>query len=126
MKGFDVAQRDDDGGHAVRSFWTHGALGFSSVIAISDTERFARHCPARPRRCRGGAGRRILLRSGHPPATAARGGTVRAMQLQLAQQACIADNLAIGRGTPMIVGPSLNAPLLDHPEALASLRKLPT
>src|SRR5260370_656908 len=43
----------------------------------------------------------------------------------------IADNLAlsvvaeaIGRGTPMIVGPSLNAPLLAHPEAQASLRKL--
>ena len=40
----------------------------------------------------------------------------------------IADNLAlsvvaeaIGRGTPVIVGPSLNAPLLDHPEAQASL-----
>jgi phosphopantothenoylcysteine synthetase/decarboxylase len=45
----------------------------------------------------------------------------------------IADNLAlsvvaeaIGRGTPVIVGPSLNAPLLAHPEAQASLRKLPT
>src|SRR5437762_9100628 len=45
----------------------------------------------------------------------------------------IADNLAlsvvaeaIGRGTPVIVGPSLNQPLLDHPEALASLRKLPS
>ncbi len=44
----------------------------------------------------------------------------------------IADNLAlsvaaeaIGRGTPVIVGPSLNAPLLAHPEAQASLRKLP-
>jgi phosphopantothenoylcysteine decarboxylase len=43
----------------------------------------------------------------------------------------IADNLAlsvvgeaIGRGTPVIVGPSLNAPLLAHPEAQASLRKL--
>jgi len=45
----------------------------------------------------------------------------------------IADNLAlsvaaeaIGRGTPVIVGPSLNAPLLAHPEAQASLRKLPS
>jgi phosphopantothenoylcysteine synthetase/decarboxylase len=45
----------------------------------------------------------------------------------------IADNLAlsvvaeaIGRGTPVIVAPSLNAPLLDHPEAQASLKKLPT
>jgi phosphopantothenoylcysteine synthetase/decarboxylase len=45
----------------------------------------------------------------------------------------IADNLAlsvvaeaIGRGTPVIVGPSLNAPLLDHPEARASLTKLLT
>ena len=45
----------------------------------------------------------------------------------------IADNLAlsvvaeaIGRGTPVIVGPSLNAPLLAHPVAQASLRKLPT
>jgi phosphopantothenoylcysteine synthetase/decarboxylase len=45
----------------------------------------------------------------------------------------IADSLAlsvvaeaIGRGTPVIVGPSLNAPLLDHPVAQASLRKLPT
>jgi phosphopantothenoylcysteine decarboxylase len=45
----------------------------------------------------------------------------------------IADNLAlsvvaeaIGRGTPVIVGPSLNAPLLIHPEAQASLEKLPT
>jgi Flavoprotein len=44
----------------------------------------------------------------------------------------IADSLAlsvaaeaIGRHTPVIVGPSLNAPLLDHPEARASLRKLP-
>jgi phosphopantothenoylcysteine synthetase/decarboxylase len=45
----------------------------------------------------------------------------------------IADNLAlslvaeaIGRGTPVIVGPSLNQPLLDHPVALASLAILPT
>jgi len=45
----------------------------------------------------------------------------------------IADNLAlsvvaeaIGRGTPVIVGPSLNAPLLDHPEARASLERLPS
>jgi len=44
----------------------------------------------------------------------------------------IADSLAlsvvaeaIGRRTPVIVGPSLNAPLLGHPEAQASLRKLP-
>ncbi len=44
----------------------------------------------------------------------------------------IADNLplsvvaeAIGRGTPVIVGPSLNAPLLAHPQAQASLRVLP-
>jgi phosphopantothenoylcysteine synthetase/decarboxylase len=44
----------------------------------------------------------------------------------------IADNLAlsvvaeaIGRGTPVIIGPSLNAPLLAHPEAQASLRTLP-
>jgi phosphopantothenoylcysteine synthetase/decarboxylase len=44
----------------------------------------------------------------------------------------IADNLAlslvaeaIGRGTPVIVGPSLNQPLLDHPMAQASLRILP-
>ena len=44
----------------------------------------------------------------------------------------IADSLtlsvaaeAIGRGTPVIVGPSLNAPLLDHPMAQASLRTLP-
>src|ERR1700736_1611899 len=43
----------------------------------------------------------------------------------------IADNLAlsvvaeaIGRGTPVIVGPSLNAPLLNHPEARASLKRL--
>src|SRR5581483_7862024 len=43
----------------------------------------------------------------------------------------VADNLAlsltaeaIGRGTPAIVGPSLNAPLLRHPEAQASVRKL--
>src|ERR1700676_1849442 len=45
----------------------------------------------------------------------------------------IADNLAlsvvaeaIGRGTPVIVGPSLNAPLLAHPVAQASLKLLPT
>jgi phosphopantothenoylcysteine synthetase/decarboxylase len=45
----------------------------------------------------------------------------------------IADNLAlsvvaeaIGRRTPVIVGPSLNTPLLNHPEAQASLKKLPT
>lgn len=44
----------------------------------------------------------------------------------------IADSLtlsvaaeAIGRGTPVIVGPSLNAPLLNHPVAQASLRRLP-
>ena len=44
----------------------------------------------------------------------------------------IADSLAlsvvaeaIGRGTPVIVGPSLNQPLLDHPEAQASLQRLP-
>ena len=43
----------------------------------------------------------------------------------------VADSLAlsvtaeaIGRGTPVIVGPSLNAPLLNHPEAQASLKKL--
>src|SRR5580658_9612817 len=45
----------------------------------------------------------------------------------------IADSLplsvvaeAIGRGTPVIVGPSLNQPLLDHPMARASLKTLPT
>src|SRR5215472_17850227 len=44
----------------------------------------------------------------------------------------IADNLAlslvaeaIGRATPVIVGPSLNAPLLAHPQAQASLKTLP-
>ena len=44
----------------------------------------------------------------------------------------IADNLAlsvvaeaIGRKTPVIVAPSLNAPLLAHPQAQASLRILP-
>ena len=44
----------------------------------------------------------------------------------------IADNLAlsvvaeaIGRRTPVIVAPSLNQPLLDHPQAQASLRTLP-
>jgi phosphopantothenoylcysteine synthetase/decarboxylase len=44
----------------------------------------------------------------------------------------IADNLAlsvtaeaIGRGTPVIVAPSLNAPLLAHPQARASLERLP-
>src|SRR5436305_4230245 len=44
----------------------------------------------------------------------------------------IADNLAlsvtaeaIGRGTPVIVAPSLNAPLLAHPIAQAALRRLP-
>ena len=43
----------------------------------------------------------------------------------------IADSLAlsltaeaIGRGTPVIVGPSLNAPLLAHPVAQASLKTL--
>jgi phosphopantothenoylcysteine decarboxylase len=43
----------------------------------------------------------------------------------------IADNLAlsvvaeaIGRGTPVVVGPSLNQPLLDHPQARASLSTL--
>ena len=45
----------------------------------------------------------------------------------------IADSLAlsvvaeaIGRGTPVIVGPSLNGPLLNHPEAQASLERLPS
>jgi phosphopantothenoylcysteine synthetase/decarboxylase len=44
----------------------------------------------------------------------------------------IADNLAlsvvaeaIGRETPVILGPSLNAPLLAHPQAQASLKTLP-
>jgi phosphopantothenoylcysteine synthetase/decarboxylase len=44
----------------------------------------------------------------------------------------IADNLplsvvaeAIGRRTPVIVAPSLNAPLLAHPQAQASLKTLP-
>ena len=44
----------------------------------------------------------------------------------------IADNLAlsvvaeaIGRRTPVIVAPSLNQPLLEHPQAQASLRTLP-
>jgi phosphopantothenoylcysteine synthetase/decarboxylase len=44
----------------------------------------------------------------------------------------IADNLAlsvaaeaIGRRTPVIVGPSLNAPLLAHPAAQAALERLP-
>src|SRR5207249_4672677 len=44
----------------------------------------------------------------------------------------IADNLAlslvaeaIGRRTPVIVGPSLNAPLLAHPQAQAALKTLP-
>ncbi|HVC61684.1 MAG TPA: flavoprotein [Acetobacteraceae bacterium] len=44
----------------------------------------------------------------------------------------IADNLAlsvvaeaIGRRTPVLVAPSLNQPLLDHPRARASLRTLP-
>jgi phosphopantothenoylcysteine synthetase/decarboxylase len=44
----------------------------------------------------------------------------------------IADNLAlslvaeaIGRRTPVIVGPSLNAPLLAHPQAQGSLEILP-
>jgi phosphopantothenoylcysteine synthetase/decarboxylase len=44
----------------------------------------------------------------------------------------IADSLAlsvvaeaIGRKTPVIVGPSLNAPLLAHPVAQASLERLP-
>src|SRR5271165_5739674 len=43
----------------------------------------------------------------------------------------IADSLAlsvvaeaIGRGTPVVVGPSLNQPLLDHPAARASLNTL--
>ncbi|HYZ41352.1 MAG TPA: flavoprotein [Stellaceae bacterium] len=43
----------------------------------------------------------------------------------------VADNLAlsvvaeaIGRGTPVIVGPSLNAPLMRHPAAQASLERL--
>jgi phosphopantothenoylcysteine synthetase/decarboxylase len=43
----------------------------------------------------------------------------------------VADNLAlsvvaeaIGRRTPVILGPSMNGPLLTHPEAQASLEKL--
>jgi phosphopantothenoylcysteine synthetase/decarboxylase len=43
----------------------------------------------------------------------------------------VADNLAlsivaeaIGRGTPVVLGPSLNQPLLDHPAAQSSLRTL--
>jgi phosphopantothenoylcysteine synthetase/decarboxylase len=44
----------------------------------------------------------------------------------------VADNLAlsvvaeaIGRDTPVIVAPSLNEPLLKHPQAQASLQRLP-
>src|SRR5579862_9812312 len=44
----------------------------------------------------------------------------------------IADSLALSvvaeaieRGTPVILGPSLNQPLLNHPEAQASLKRLP-
>src|SRR3954447_11066909 len=33
---------------------------------------------------------------------------------------------ATGRGTPVLVGPSLNQPLLDHPQAQASLKILPS
>src|SRR3984957_659797 len=33
---------------------------------------------------------------------------------------------AIGRSTPVIVGPSLNQPLLDHPQAQQSLGVLPS
>jgi phosphopantothenoylcysteine synthetase/decarboxylase len=45
----------------------------------------------------------------------------------------VADNLAlsvvaeaIGRRTPVVVAPSLNQPLLDHPQAQKSLRVLPS
>jgi len=62
-------------------------LGFATVIAIP-TPNAARVVAARePRGYRGGAGRRILFRSGDPAAAAARGGAVRAVQLQLAEQA---------------------------------------
>jgi hypothetical protein len=40
---------------------------------------------------------------------------------------CIGELIdAIGRGMPVTVGPSLNAPLLNHPDARASLKRLPT
>ena len=67
--------------------------------------------------------------------SAAWGGAVRPCSFNSLNKLAhgIADNLAlsvvaeaIGRGTPMIVGPSLNAPLLDHPQAQASLKRLPT
>ena len=55
------------------------------------------------------SGRRILNKLGH--------GIAHNLALSVVAE-------AIGRGTPVIVGPSLNAPLLNHPEARASLKKL--
>jgi hypothetical protein len=120
---FDVAlpgaQRHDYGGTLSRATaWTGRAWLFDRH-RDSDAERFARHRAAQPRRRQGGAGRRIVLRFGHPPAPPPRGVVL------FAPCSCnslnklahgIADNLAlsvvaeaIGRGTPVIVGPSLNA-----------------
>jgi hypothetical protein len=63
-----------------------------------------------------------------------RRGAVRAMQLQLTQQprarhcrqpGAVRRGRGHWSGTPVIVAPSLNQPLLDHPQAQASLRTLP-
>ena len=82
----------------------------------------------------GCAGRRIVFRSGDPPRPP-RGVVLFApcsfnSLNKLAHG--IADSLAlsvvaeaIGRRTPVIVAPSLNQPLLDHPQAQASLQTLP-
>ena len=48
-----------------------------------------------------------------------------AADAQLLKSSVIVEFTDVGRGTPVVVAPSLNAPLLAHPQAQASLRTLP-
>ena len=100
----------------------------------SDAKRLARDRIARTRRCQRHTGRQILFSTRRLGARPPRGVVLFApcsfnSLNKLAHG--IADNLAlsvvaeaIGRRTPVIVGPSLNAPLLNHPQAQASLKLL--
>ena len=54
-------------------------LGFSTVIAIPTPNASRVMAPRDLADVEGGAGRPVVLRSSHPPTTAARGGAVRPM-----------------------------------------------
>ena len=107
-------------------------LGCSTVIAIP-TPNASRVIAPRDLADVAGVQVVVLFRSGDPATTSAGRGTVRALQLNSLNKLAhgIADSLAlsvvaeaIGRRTLVILGPSLNQPLLDHPVAQASLSTL--